>query len=319
MAEIFKYRFSKYIRAVFPNVDYTLHFFIITNDEINAIFLARYIAKKLQYHHKLKSILNPLKQEFQIVGYLTTKFDNSVTNFKRVFTAKKFKIMWKFLLLIILLYYDVYMYSYFSFCAINISNESFFTLIWLRQQWKLTYRESFISKSSLKTLANLTQKFLYRRAWILFSLSQLRTTISNSMWAIKYSLNIIELSEIFFKPLIADLSMSLMTLISPARLFFIHKDNIAYFKFGMFNYKRFLTLNYNSLSHAAFTVYNKFNVTKARYFNVKQKTSDFLGFKIKCAGRFSRRQRSSSYWFSLGSVPLNTVSAVFYILHIQSR
>jgi ribosomal protein S3 len=34
-----------------------------------------------------------------------------------------------------------------------------------------------------------------------------------------------------------------------------------------------------------------------------------LGFKIKCSGRFSRKQRASSYWFSLGSVPLNSVTA----------
>lgn len=35
----------------------------------------------------------------------------------------------------------------------------------------------------------------------------------------------------------------------------------------------------------------------------------FKGFKVHCVGRFSRRQRASSYWFSKGKVPLNTISA----------
>ena len=35
----------------------------------------------------------------------------------------------------------------------------------------------------------------------------------------------------------------------------------------------------------------------------------FKGFKVHCCGRFSRRQRASSYWFSKGKVPLNTISS----------
>lgn len=41
----------------------------------------------------------------------------------------------------------------------------------------------------------------------------------------------------------------------------------------------------------------------------KPSHASFLGFKIKCSGRFSRKQRASAYWFLLGSVPLNTVTA----------
>lgn len=99
---------------------------------------------------------------------------------------------------------------------------------------------------------------------------------------------------ILFKASINDLFISKGALISSATKF-IHKDNIPYFKFGMFNYKRFLTLNYHAISYAAFTVHNKFNNLKARAENVKSQSADFLGFKIKCVGRFSRRQRSSSY------------------------
>ena len=50
---------------IFAEYSVSLTFLLITNNEINAKFLARYIAKKLTYHHKLKHILNPLKREFK--------------------------------------------------------------------------------------------------------------------------------------------------------------------------------------------------------------------------------------------------------------
>lgn len=60
-----------------------LKFFLITNDQINAIFLARYIAKKLVYHHKLKWLLNPLKKEFKAVGRYG-KFRSTLNNLSNI-------------------------------------------------------------------------------------------------------------------------------------------------------------------------------------------------------------------------------------------
>lgn len=42
-------------------------YFLINNNNINAIFLSRYIAKMLDYNNTLRSILNPLKKEFKAV------------------------------------------------------------------------------------------------------------------------------------------------------------------------------------------------------------------------------------------------------------
>jgi hypothetical protein len=36
----------------------------------------------------------------------------------------------------------------------------------------------------------------------------------------------------------------------------------------------------------------------------------FKGFKVQSLGRFSRRQRSSSHWFSIGRVPLNSMQCI---------
>ncbi len=68
MVRVWKARLSEYLRDILVNYDMCLKFFLITNDQINAVFLARYIAKKLVYHHKLKWLLNPLKKEFKAVG-----------------------------------------------------------------------------------------------------------------------------------------------------------------------------------------------------------------------------------------------------------
>lgn len=67
---IFKNRFFSFMNIIL-NGTFSLNFFLITNNEINATFLSRYIAKKLDYHHKLRQVLNPLKREFKVVGRVT--------------------------------------------------------------------------------------------------------------------------------------------------------------------------------------------------------------------------------------------------------
>lgn len=39
--------------------------------EVNATFLARYIAKKITYGHRLKHLLNPLKRELKRVSIIS--------------------------------------------------------------------------------------------------------------------------------------------------------------------------------------------------------------------------------------------------------
>jgi len=39
--------------------------------------LARYIAKKLAYRHKLKRLLNPLKKEFKLLSFLLKRTPDS--------------------------------------------------------------------------------------------------------------------------------------------------------------------------------------------------------------------------------------------------
>jgi len=94
LADCFHVRLARYLRSIMP-YEYVLKFFLITNDQVNAVFLSRYIVKKLEYHHRLKRLLNPLKEEFKYVGRVTritllkkltegVALDISMKNFKAV-------------------------------------------------------------------------------------------------------------------------------------------------------------------------------------------------------------------------------------------
>jgi hypothetical protein len=71
IASCFTIRLADSFRKIIPNFEYFVQFYLITNNQVNAQFLARYIAKKLEYHHRLKSLLNPLKREFKYLGRIT--------------------------------------------------------------------------------------------------------------------------------------------------------------------------------------------------------------------------------------------------------
>lgn len=63
--------------------------------------------------------------------------------------------------------------------------------------------------------------------------------------------------------------------------------------------------NYWSYNDGLFFLSAKYNILKRRI--IKDKKGGLLGFKMQCSGRFTRRQRASSIWFSYGSTPLNTI------------
>lgn len=80
-------------------------------------------------------------------------------------------------------------------------------------------------------------------------------------------------------------------------------------KFGIFQFRRFLMLNYNVLSYNQVSVESGANNLRSRLRSKSQISTTFLGFKFKCVGRFTRRQRAISYVVMCGKVPLNSVDA----------
>jgi hypothetical protein len=66
-------------------------------------------------------------------------------------------------------------------------------------------------------------------------------------------------------------------------------------KFGIIQFKNFLNYNFNNFSYNMFLNRVALNPLKQRLSVLKKPFSNFIGFKIHCVGRFSRRQRASSY------------------------
>lgn len=80
-----------------------------------------------------------------------------------------------------------------------------------------------------------------------------------------------------------------------------HSSNFFINKFYKYNFWKF---NYNSL-------YNVNSINKRALRNLESRRSSYLiGFKMQCSGRFSRKQRASSLWFSENKIPLNTLNAI---------
>lgn len=77
------------------------------------------------------------------------------------------------------------------------------------------------------------------------------------------------------------------------------------------NYNLFMFNNYLGFSYKAFFLKKNIvyvNAIKARSYKNNNKRNLLKGFKMHCSGRFSRRQRAGSVWYSRGRVPLNTFS-----------
>jgi hypothetical protein len=81
-------------------------------------------------------------------------------------------------------------------------------------------------------------------------------------------------------------------------------------KLSLFNYHRFLKYNYWKLNYKIVSLRSEysFNYLKTRA-KRNIKSSNYIGFKIQCLGRFSRRQRATCYTYRLGSMPLNKYRA----------
>lgn len=54
-----------FLLFVGSSYNFVIQHFLITNDEINAKFLSRYLSKKLEQHVAPRRIMNPLKREFR--------------------------------------------------------------------------------------------------------------------------------------------------------------------------------------------------------------------------------------------------------------
>lgn len=317
LADCFKLTLVESFKSsVLPLIDYTVQFFLITNSQVNAIFLSRFVAKSLANRHRLRSFLYPLKREFRAVGREMKITSKKILKFKNFFWKRQMKVIWRLILLIIILTYEKYLKFYYNYTSLKISLDLFSLMIWLNKKIFFLFNWNKLNSSFLglnKKLSVLNKLLFERRA--LFLVSFIQDTKLQIFTFSKYfkeinlgGFSLFNKWDLILSFLIQDFVITKYSLLSK-NFWILNNFEIIYLKFGAFQYKRFLNFNYNALSYSLFTNYNKTNNLKNRLKTRKPLHSGFLGFKMRCSGRFSRRQRASSYWFSLGSVPLNSVNA----------
>lgn len=281
------------------------NFLLITNDEINATFISRYIAKKLTYHHRLKALLNPLKREFRLLGIISN-FDKSSLKKKIAKklskTASFFKHAWHLFLLLLISHHERILKKYFNVSGLFYSLD-FFVII-----ASLGVNPKKISYYYEKKKSYLCQKMFQNRVLFIFFFIQYAYEISTSVNVLN-SMYWWENFIIKWKHVSSFMMYDFFT-----SKFNLLKNNLSFLdpyfrsiKFSLFQFRRFLHLNYDMISYATMTNHNESSFLKER--NKYRLSSIYRGFKIKCVGRFTRKQRATSYWVSLGSVPLNSVDA----------
>lgn len=144
--------------------------------------MARYVAKKLQYHHRLKQVLYPLKREFRFLGRRSKNLIKAKSEIFANNVKKSMKLFWKFILLII---YQIALKSFDKLYSTNFiySTFNFFVL------------SMKLHKGNYTTNISCIQALLMKR-WVFFILSYFNNF---SLSGLNFTKNLINMKLSFSK------------------------------------------------------------------------------------------------------------------------
>lgn len=292
--EILSCYWKRLFYYISPHSLINLNYFFLSNLDINARFLSRYIGLKLQKGHYIFRIINPLKYELRRLYRLSDKKKkghiykyNSHVNYWKNQYIDLFYNLKDFFFYFLYVYYkqwkSIILYDLLEF---QLYLRSIATLY--KRNWKWTTKE--INDF----------KFFYLEQYIdLIQFYKYIIILNNSHSSLLNSNNIIQYLQwsfyylTFFKQPIYNNNIKFH--IVPANLLYLSTMFSQYY-LNYFYYK-YLWLRVISM--------------KKRLLR-KQIISDYdiglMGYKMAFKGRFSRKQRSRSIWLSHGRVPLNTIS-----------
>ena len=305
-------------------------FWLLSNNEVTGVFLSRFIAKRLALGVNLKTTINPIKGDLFLVhktlirGHLEFLGQHAL---KSSFDLSRYKIQFKskwyqFLSMFLLIYRLV---SFSNYLNTNswLTFDNFLFLKWLTDKY------GFQNKNNLKVYNKKNLVFFTRKYWLtrngffIYFLNKwgnssfLKTQIFVYFKSIfdsyihSMDFNFIFVHKDFHKLydfIIIELFINFNSLIS-----FCSKLSLDFsrIQFINLNYNLFMFNNYLGFSYKAFFLKKNIvyvNAIKARSYKNNNKRNLLKGFKMHCSGRFSRRQRAGSVWYSRGRVPLNTFS-----------
>ena len=322
---ILSYVFSK--MTCFEYFKYS--FYLLSNNEVTGAFLSRFIAKRVALGVNIRTTLNPIKGDLSLVHRIllreslnvfsktSLKWSIALSNYKIFFKVK----WYKFLCLFLFISRHVFFSNYINTRS-WLSYDNFLFLKWLYKSYSRNSNKKKMLRN--KNLVFFTRKYwITRNGFLIYFLNKwgntsfLKTKIFIYFKNIFDSfINIMNYNYIFVHK---DFSSLYNYIIIDVFINFNSLLNLSYENGLDFSRVQFINLNYNvfmfnsflGFSYKAFFLKKNIvylNAVKARSYKNKKKKSLLKGFKFRCSGRFSRRQRAGSLWYLRGRVPLNTFS-----------
>ena len=304
---------SRYLSFIFENMTkfnkVFVNFFLTNNNCVNAKFLSRYIARKLQQGYPIKVLLNPIRKE---LAYLLAISTMPISSYWKISTKKyrekrlkndSLKSLFR-----LLLSYIFINFKKIRKCILLKENSYLYLDIFILYFWLNNYNSNNIIKFGI-------DYFKKKIAYILFF--EDRSLYSNVNYLVLPKVKSIfllskELKFLFFFDQIFN-------------YFYVGKfcinSNIL-FKFGSSglkglgnNMSRFFKYYY--INYCYKYGYDSLNVNFLRSRTIKKtRASNLIGYKMYLMGRFTRKQRAGHLWFSKGKTPLTSImSFVDYAFH----
>ena len=283
------------ILSFFSNFDLIVDIYAIDSYNVNAYFIARYIAKKMKQNYTVWELLNPIRKEIGLVQHHLTPVNfNDVGNLfgtvssSQIFKDGAFKRA--------LSYCFVYAKNWYTFFLNRTYSRLNLELLVIYSDYFLKLDKLSIIHWSYITSKNRTcLKFFYFYNWdhffpFLFKEDNL------------FNLQDTSIEPLFWYVVAEECMLSVLSLVLAD--FFLRLDCkaivLSNFFLSRFMLFTFWTFNYNSF----------FSVNQKFFWNKPTKpVRGITGLKFRCTGRFSRRQRKSVVRFIESKVPLNTLSA----------
>lgn len=314
-----------YLKVIFEfmtfwNID--INYFIISNGEVTAKFLSRYMAIKLQNNYSIRELLSPIKRELKRIKNKNVKGHGWGQRLLRwsIYLRKKRlyrKQLYKKVLSLSYFNYKLLQLSFYESYKLILSLDMILVYIFLRN--RLNY-----VKSKEKVIG-VTLNYIISRSklnqFISFNTNNLQYYFESLVYnnqsfiqmLIPLNTNVNTLKEQKFY-------LSFYNLIYNCYIEFLLNNSIFYLNDTYFLFKckgirsacwhmgRYLKFSYWKENFGIYKEALGLNHLRARKYSYDI-PNRLLGYKIHFRGRFTRRQRSKSYWLHCGRVPITRVMA----------
>lgn len=232
--------------------------------------------------------INVFKKDYQLFTYLTWFFKKS--NFEKMnIILSHYKI------------YRLYKRTYINLYIYNAENQN------LKYRSFITILNRFISKITYNKKSYHYRK-LYSKKSRFFIINKIYKKIYN--YILKFLINLM-----FWK---------LMNFINIRFLNFIPSSNVNLFYFNIYSL-HVMNISAEAItSHISLRLQKKFSLNWILYpilkdLNNKVKYKNFLGYKLVCSGRFTRKQIATYTWYKNGSLNFNTINNLIRYSEVRVR